>query len=369
MSVPNWQRAVLKVGSNLIAPAGEALSEQHVAGIARVVRDARAQGRQVIVVSSGAVAAGRATLRAAGRAAPTGIAGKQALAALGQAQLMRFWAGFFDVPVAQLLLSHDDLVQRRRFVNVKNTLRELLALGLVPIVNENDSVAVEELTLGDNDNLAAHVAASAEADLLVLCTDIDGLYDADPRRNAGARRLERVARVDATVMALAGAAGSAVGTGGMRTKLEAAAKAADAGIPTAIVHGGRESALRTLLGGPLDGTWIEAATSRRAAKKHWMLHALPVSGTIEVDAGAARAIAEQGASLLPSGVRGSSGRFAPGDAVEVTCAGERIAKGLAQFGDQDLGRILGRRSAEIATLLGEGAAETVIHRDDLVLLR
>ena len=236
MHLPDWKRAVVKIGSNLIAPGGQALSTAHLLPLARFVQASRAQGREVILVSSGAVAAGRAALRERSAEAH-GMAGKQALAAIGQARLMSFWARFFDEPVAQLLLTHDDLKHRRRYLNARNTLRELLALKALPVVNENDSVAVDELRLGDNDNLAAHVAVLAEAELLIIVSDIDGLYDADPRGNPDARLLPEVARIDAAIYALAGGAGSTVGTGGMRTKIQAAEKATTRGITTLIVNG------------------------------------------------------------------------------------------------------------------------------------
>ena len=367
MQIPAWQRAVFKVGSNLIAPAGLALSTRHLLGIARVIDQARTSGREIIVVSSGAVAAGRAALRAHGKPIPTGVSGKQALAALGQAELMRFWARFFDTPVAQLLLTIDDLSDRGRFLNARNTLRELRQLSVLPVVNENDSVAVSELRVGDNDNLAAHVAALAEADLLVLCSDIDGLYPADPRSNPGVARIDEVPLIDDRILAMAGGSGSAVGTGGMLTKLQAARRAAERGIGTVILDGADETALSALLVNQCKGTYFHPAQQRRAARKHWMLHALPCSGRILVDSGAAKAVRESGASLLPKGVESCEGSFDAGDAVELLHANQVIAKGISQYAASELVRIRGRHSRDIRDLLGEGAPETVIHRDDLVL--
>lgn len=366
--LPRWRRLVLKIGSNLIAPGGQALSTTHLLDVARFIHAARQQDREVILVSSGAVAAGRATLAQRQLQAPSGVAGKQALAAVGQAELMRFWARFFDFPVAQLLLTQDDLAHRRRFLNARNTLRSLRGLGVLPVINENDSVAVEELRVGDNDSLAGHVAVLAEADLMVLATDIDGVYDADPRRTAGARRLSEIDTVSEALLDRAGGAGSAVGTGGMRTKLLAARRCAEAGIGTVVCDGRDPEALMALLRGGWKGTLIRPALQRRAARKHWMLHALPTSGVIRIDAGAAEALTGRGASLLPRGVVDSEGTFDVGDAVEVRHGDRAIAKGIVQYRAGELARIRGRHSREIAELLGECPSESVIHRDDLVLL-
>ena len=365
--LPPWRRAVLKVGSNLIAPDGRRLSTRHLLGIARFITDAKAEGRELVLVSSGAVAAGRALL---GNPDASALPAKQALAALGQPRMVEVWARLLDLPCAQVLLAFDDLQNRRRFVNAKNTLRELLRLGVLPVVNENDSVAIDELRLGDNDNLAAHVAVLVEADLLVLLSDVDGLFDADPRSTPGANRIERVAMIDDAVFALAGGAGSAVGTGGMRTKLEAAAKATARGIPTLIANGREAAALEALARGRCPGTLFEATASPASAKAHWMRHALACRGRLQVDAGALRALRERGASLLPAGVRAVDGAFHAGDAVEVFAEGaaQPFAKGIVQYDAGELRRVLGRSSAELPALLGYQGPDTVIHRDDLVLL-
>lgn len=372
MALPAFKRAVVKVGSNLIAPEGRALSTQYLLAIARFIAESRAQGREIVLVSSGAVAGGRARLRADVVSRSSSVARRQAFAAVGQSAVMDAWARLFDFPCAQVLLTYDDLNNRRRFVNAKNTLRELLALDALPIVNENDSVAVEELKLGDNDNLAAHVAVLVDADLLLILTDIDGLYDADPRRVPDAKLIAEVAQVDDAVLALAGGAGSAVGTGGMRTKLEAAQKAAARGIPTLIANGRRGEVLEALLRGECPGTLFARTATAVSAKAHWMRHALASSGSIVVDPGAAQALTSRGASLLPPGVIEVRGAFRAGDAVEVLARAESaeraIAKGVSQYDATELKRIMGRGSREIETLLGYLGSETVIHRDDLVLL-
>lgn len=367
LPLPHWKRAVLKVGSNLIAPEGHRLSTRHLLGIARFIAEARAEGRELVLVSSGAVAAGRALL---GGLDASAIPARQALAALGQPRMFEAWARLLDVPCAQVLLAFDDLQNRRRFVNAKNTLRELLHVGVLPVINENDSVAIDELRLGDNDNLAAHVAVLVEADLLLILSDIDGLFDADPRRSPEAQHIARVAVIDEAVLALAGGAGSAVGTGGMRSKLDAAAKATARGIPTVIANGRCASALEALARGECPGTLFDATTTPASAKAHWMRHALASQGQLRVDAGALRAVRERGASLLPAGLCGVVGMFRAGDAVEILGEDETrpFAKGIVQYDASELRRVLGKPSNELPALLGYDGPDTVIHRDDLVLL-
>jgi glutamate 5-kinase len=360
-SLPNWRRAVLKVGSSLLAGSG-GLDPVHARGLAGFIAASRAQGREVVLVSSGAVAAGRARIGAAGN----GIVQRQALAALGQASLMGFWQALFEAPVAQVLLTHDDLRNRRRYLNARTALQELLRLGAQPIVNENDTVAVDELKLGDNDNLAAAVASLVEADLLLIATDIAGLYSGHPQHDPSARPIERIASVTPEVLAMAGGAGT-LGTGGMLTKLEAASKASAAGIATALFCG-RDAATVDALGqGVLHGTFIAAHGNRISARKQWLRHA-PTSGVVEVDDGA-RAALLRGASLLPGGVRRVEGDFRRGDVVEVRMAdGELLARGQAQYNVGESVRIAGRHSREIEAVLGFRYDEAMIHRDDLVLL-
>ena len=357
---------MLKVGSSLLAGSG-GLDPLHARGLAAFIAASRAQGREIVLVSSGAVAAGRG--RIAG--GDGGIVLKQALAALGQASLMGFWQALFDAPVAQVLLTHDDLRNRRRYLNARTALQELLRLGTQPIVNENDTVAVDELKLGDNDNLAAAVASLVEADLLLIATDIAGLYSGHPQRDPDARPVERIEAITPQVLAMAGDAGT-LGTGGMRTKLEAAAKAGAAGIDTVLFNGRRAEALRELAHDRLSGTRIHAARSRIAARKHWLRHAPLEPGAIVVDAGAAAALSGKGASLLPGGVVGAEGDFRRGDMVQVLLRGDdgerRIARGISQYSALDVRRIARRHSRDIEAILGYNYGGNVIHRDDLVLL-
>ena len=369
--LPSWRRAVLKVGSSLLAADGGGLSPRFALGLAQFVSASQAAGREVVIVSSGAVAAGRAILPRVEEAGAA-MAARQALAALGQAQLIGLWQRFFERPVAQVLLTHDDLRNRRRYLNARATLNELLRLGTLPVVNENDTVSVDELKLGDNDNLAAIVAALIDADVLFIATDIDGLFDANPRTNPQARLVPEVAELTAEVFAMAGGSGSDVGTGGMRTKLEAAAKAGAAGIDTVLFNGRRSEVLRGLAHDHLQGTRILAARSRIAARKYWLKHAPVEPGAILVDAGAAGALADKGASLLPGGVVAAEGDFRRGDMVEVRLRdadGERrIARGISQYSAVDVRRIARRHSREIEAILGYNYGGNVIHRDDLVLL-
>lgn len=372
VALPEWRRAVLKVGSSLLAADGGGLSPRFALGLAQFVSSSLAAGREVVIVSSGAVAAGRAIVPRAAEAGAA-MAARQALAALGQAQLIGLWQRFFERPVAQVLLTHDDLRNRRRYLNARATLKELLALGALPVINENDTVSVDELKLGDNDNLAAIVAALIDADVLFIATDIDGLFDANPRTHADARLVPEVAELTPDVFAMAGDSGSAVGTGGMRTKLEAAAKAAAAGIDTVLFNGRRAEVLRQLLQGRLHGTRIRAGHSRIAARKNWLRHAPLEPGSILVDAGAAAALMGKGASLLPGGVLGAEGDFRRGDMVEVIVRdgeGERrVARGVSQYSALDVRRIARRHSRDIESILGYNYGGNVIHRDDMVLLQ
>lgn len=363
--LPQWRRAVLKVGSSLLAGEG-GLDPRHAAGLARFITESRAKQREIVLVSSGAVAAGRSRVASGG----DGLVLRQALAALGQASLVSFWQQLLDMPVAQVLLTHDDLRNRRRYLNARATLRELLRLGALPVINENDTVAVDELKLGDNDNLAAAVASLVDADLLLIATDIDGLYTAHPQRDPDARPIAQVERVTPELLAAAGGAAGELGTGGMRTKLEAAAKAATAGIATALFCGRDEAVVNALAKDELRGTLVRAQGDRLRARKQWLRHA-PASGCLRIDEGAASALHRRGASLLPGGVTGVEGDFRRGDVIEVVAAtgdAAPIARGLAQYGADEIRRIARRHSNDIEAVLGFRYGESVIHRDDLVLL-
>ncbi|GAB2560130.1 glutamate 5-kinase [Rhodanobacter koreensis] len=366
--LPRWRRAVLKVGSNLLAADGGGLTPRYAEALAAFIAASHADGRQVVLVSSGAVAAGRALLRER-QSAGDALVAKQALAALGQAPMIALWQSLSARPVAQVLLTHDDLRNRRRYLNARATLRELLTLDVLPVVNENDTVAVDELKLGDNDNLAAIVAALVDADLLLIASDVDALYSADPRCDPAATPIGHVAALTPQIMAMAGGSGSTVGTGGMRTKLEAAAKAAAAGISTLLFSGRDAATVQALRHDRLRGTLIAAASSRMQARKYWLRHAPAAPGHIRIDAGAGQALAGGRVSLLPGGVLGADGEFHRGDLVEIVdAAGRPIARGLSQYGAAEVRRLIGRHSREIESVLGYSYGAEVVHRDDLAIV-
>ena len=366
--LPSWKRAVLKVGSSLLAADGGGLTPRYAQRLAAFIAASHASGREVIVVSSGAVAAGRATLWAS--SSPRGnLAARQALAALGQAPMIALWQSLTSRCVAQVLLTHDDVRNRRRYLNARTTLRELLAVDALPVINENDTVSVDELKLGDNDNLAAIVAALVDADLLLIASDVDALCSADPRRDPRAVAIAHVAQVTPQVLAMASGSGTSFGTGGMRSKLEAAAKAAQAGIPTALFNGRDPETVDALSEGILRGTLVAAQGTRMQARKHWLRHAPASNGVIQVDAGATRALLAGMASLLPGGVSGTVGDFHRGDLVTIVgAAGEAVARGLSQYSDAEVRRLTGRHSRDIETVLGYSYGSAVVHRDDLALV-
>ncbi len=365
--LPPWKRAVLKVGSSLLTDASGELSDVNARALAGFIGAARSAGREVVLVSSGAVAAGRTRVPEGARNGT--LVRRQALAALGQTRMIALWQGLLAAPVAQVLLAHDDLRNRRRYLNARNTLVELLRLGSVPVINENDTVAVEELKLGDNDNLAATVAALIDADILLIASDVDGLYSAHPRLDAAAAPVESVAAIAAEVLAMAGDAGSSHGTGGMRTKLEAAQKAASAGIATVLFNGGDAAVVALLAKGSYRGTHFAAPQTRLAARKYWLRHAPGAGATIRVDSGAAQAL-RGGKSLLPGGIVGVDGEFARGDIVDIASGDapvvQSVARGLAQYNAGEVRRLAGRHTRDIENILGFSYGDTIVHRDDLV---
>jgi glutamate 5-kinase len=362
------RRVVVKIGSNVLAgPSG--LRRERIRALAGEIATLVDGGRQIVVVSSGAVAAG------AVRLGPrrTRIEWRQAAAAVGQIGLMAAYERAFSAHerhVAQVLLTHADLADRRRYLNARHTLRTLLDLGIVPIVNENDTVAVEELKFGDNDDLSALTAALVEADLLVILSDVDGIHTRDPRLAADAAPV-RVARADDPALAsAAGPAVTGVGTGGMASKLAAAQKAAAAGIPTTIADGTRDGVLAAVFDAASEcGTLLLAEGDALARRKHWIAYTLKPAGTLHLDAGAERALAKGGRSLLPSGVRGVEGSFGVGDCVRcVGPEGREFARGLVNYTAPEIDKIKGAHTREIETLLGYKGSDEVIHRDDLVLV-
>lgn len=362
------KRIVVKVGSALLVGRDGAADGHWLHAFAADVARLRERGQQVLVVSSGAVALGRQRVGLARRALT--MPEKQAAAAAGQSALMRAWEEAFEphgLAAAQVLLTRDDTEVRRRWLNARATVETLLQLGLVPVVNENDTVVTEEIRYGDNDRLAARVAQMIGADVLVLLSDVDGLYTADPRRNPDARHIARVPRLTSDIEAMAGGANTAVGlgTGGMATKIAAARIASAAGCATVVTLGHRPSPLAALEAGER-ATVIEPSTTPAAAYKAWIAGSLAPAGAVVVDAGAAAAV-RRGKSLLAAGVRRIEGRFGKGDAVIIRDeAGEEIARGLVRYDAADAARICGLKSDAIEPELGYTAGP-LVHADDLAV--
>lgn len=364
----NFNRVVIKVGSALVAPQGSGCSGQHILNIARFVHQCRQAGKEVVIVSSGSVAAGRQLIQH-GSANPS-ITAKQAMASVGQMQMMANWQRFFDDPCSQLLITHGDLKDRHRYINIRNTIRILLENGIIPIVNENDTVATEELKVGDNDNLAALVAMVSEADSLLILSDVDGVYEQDPRKNPEAKKLSEIDSLTPEIFAMAGGSTNRIATGGMVTKLQAAQKAIEHGITTYIVDGANSDSFEVLAKGENPGTRFNPQASKTKAKKHWLKHTLKNAGQITLDAGASRALTDKGASLLASGITAIEGEFKAGESIEMVCqtTGQLIAKGISQYNSHDLAKIKGKHSDDIESILGYCPSKVIIHRDDLVLL-
>ncbi|MEC4811987.1 MAG: glutamate 5-kinase [Scytonema sp. PMC 1069.18] len=366
------QTIVVKIGtSSLTQPETGQLALSTIATLAETLSQLRQQGYQVILVSSGAVGVGCARLGLTER--PRAIALKQAVAAVGQGRLMRIYDDLFTTlqqPIAQVLLTRSDLVQRSRYLNVYNTFMELLQLGVIPIVNENDTVAVEELKFGDNDTLSALVASLVEADWLFLLTDVDRLYSADPRFVPDAQPITLVRNIKelAQLQIQTGTQGSQWGTGGMVTKVSAARIATAAGVRTVITEGRHPRNLEKILQGESIGTCFEPQPEPTSARKRWIAYGLVPTGKLYLDEGAVVAISTSGKSLLAAGILAIDGEFDPQDAVQLCDKnGNEIARGLVNYNSTELQKIRGRRSSEILDILGYVGAETVIHRDNLVL--
>lgn len=364
----NFKRAVIKVGSALIAPESHGCSGKYLLAIARFITECHKAEREVILVSSGSVAAGRSLIKH-GSPIPS-IPTKQAMASVGQMKMMANWQRFFDVPCSQLLITHGDLKDRERYINIKNTLRILLDNGVIPIVNENDTVATDELKVGDNDNLAALVALVSEADALFILSDIDGVYDSDPRENPDAVMLPVIEQINDEIYAMAGATNNHIATGGMRTKIQAADKAVENGITTYILNGSNSDVFDKLLQGENPGTCFKPSQAAVKARKHWLKHTLKSNGKVFLDSGAVNAVVNKGASLLPSGILAQSGNFSSGDSIDIIDSDSHqiVAKGICQYGEHDLQRIIGHKSDEIHALLGYCPSKVIIHRDDMVIM-
>src|SRR5690554_419007 len=368
--VTQARRWVVKIGSALLTADGRGLDRQAMAVWVRQMVALRQAGIDLVLVSSGAVAAGMSKLGWQQR--PTAVNELQAAAAVGQMGLVKAWESSFaehDERTAQILLTHDDLSDRKRYLNARGALTTLLKLEVVPVINENDTVATDEIRFGDNDTLAALVANLVEADLLVILTDQDGMYDADPRHNPGAKVISKARAEDPALDTAAGGTAGALGRGGMQTKLRAARLAARSGANTVIVGGGIERVLARLQAGEELGTLLTADQSRATARKQWLAGHLQTRGTLTLDAGAVKALASDHKSLLPVGVTAVAGHFLRGEMVVcVDAQGTEVARGLSNYSAAEASKIIGLCSESIVETLGYMAEAELIHRDNLVVI-
>ena len=368
-----YQRVVVKLGSNLLAGPDRGLDLGCMASLVRQIAEIRQDGLEVVLVSSGAMASGREIL---GRVPDhRGVPLKQVLASVGQGRLMQAYDRLFGehgITVAQALVSRGDLSDRLGYLNVRNTLNTLLELGVQPIVNENDVVAVEEIRgaqFGDNDNLSAMVANLVDADLLMILSDVAGLYTADPMQDPQARLIPRVETIDDSITSLAAGTRSSKAVGGMVTKLQAAGLATASGVDVVIARGRLENVIPGLARGDALGTFFPSHTTKMESRKRWMLSGLNSRGSVRVDGGAASALKKSGRSLLPAGVVEVSGSFQRGEVLSILDGdGNRIACGLANYGVEDARAIAGKQSGDIFEILGYEYGAELVHRDNLVLL-
>jgi glutamate 5-kinase len=363
------RKCIVKVGTSSLTDDG-APDPRAFKAIADQVAALRMSGVLVLLVSSGAIASGMTRMNM--RRKPSNLQEKQATAAVGQSVLMEMYSQAFKqngLAVGQVLITHDDLDNRERFLNARNTIQTLLRMGVVPVMNENDTVAVEEIKVGDNDNLAAHAVSLVDADLLVILSDINGVYSDDPSRNRDAILIDTIDDIGMVTGRVAASSRGKHGTGGMATKIEAAARAAAFGVPTIIANGRKPDTLSRIFAGERIGTLIIPGGRGISKRKHWIGYTSKIKGAITVDDGAARAISHGGKSLLPSGIRSVCGPFKQGETVRVINEqGGEIARGMAQYCSVDLERIKGLKSAEIKKILGTSCKEEAIHRDDMVII-
>jgi glutamate 5-kinase len=364
------RRVVVKIGSQVLS-SPDGIEEGRIKSLTRDLATLSHGGKEIVVVSSGAVASGMTRLGIKDK--PKTIPQKQALAAVGQIRLMALYEKHFsrfDKSVAQVLLTHEDLANRRRYLNAKHTLQTLLDLAIVPIVNENDTVAVEEMKFGDNDHLSALVATLLEADLLVILSDVAGVYDRDPRIHDDAELISVIENIKTAKTKLGGKSQSLYGTGGIATKIDAAEKAAAAGIPT-LIASGLEAGILERIFDPAEetGTCVMPDENRLANRKHWIAYNLKPAGEIVVDEGAVEALVQKGRSLLPSGLKDIHGSFGVGECVRcLDAAGREFARGLVNYSAEELAQIKGLHTSKIEKVLGYKAYDEIIHRDDLVVL-
>lgn len=360
---------VVKLGTSVLTRGTRALDRAHMVEIVRECALARRAGHRIIVVTSGAIAAGREHLGFP--ELPPAVASKQLLAAVGQSRLIQIWEQLFSLyslHIGQMLLTRADLEDRERFLNARDMMHALLDNGIVPVINENDAVATAEIKVGDNDNLSALAAILAEADLLLLLTDQDGLYTADPRHNPNAALISCVEHIDDSVRALAGGSVTGLGTGGMCTKIQAAEVATRAGIGVVIASGSTPAAIGQVLRGKAVGTAFRPSQSPLERRKRWIFGA-PPAGELRIDPGAAKALIQGKRSLLPAGITAVIGAFSRGEVVRIVDpAGHDLAHGVTRYTSDALDRIKGRHSGDITDILGFDHGPVAVHRDDLIML-
>lgn len=361
---------VVKLGTSVLTGGTLALDRAHMVELVRQCAELKKQGHSVVVVSSGAIAAGREHLGYP--ALPNSMASKQLLAAVGQSQLIQIWESLFalyGIKIGQMLLTRADLEDRERFLNARDMINALISNDIVPVVNENDAVATTEIKVGDNDNLSALIGILCSADKLLLLTDQQGLFTADPRKDPSAELIKEVKTIDATLIKIAGGSGTTLGTGGMATKLQAADIARRAGIEVVIAAGGAKNVIIESLSDTPSGTSFLPCSEALEHRKRWILAGPVAGGDIFIDAGAERAVLETGSSLLAKGVVTISGQFARGDVARIINPnGEIIARGITRYSSHDLTQIAGKHSKDIVELLGYDYGSEVIHRDDMVIL-
>jgi len=363
------KKIVIKVGTRLLTYKTGKLNLSIIEKIVRQIADLKNQGKDVVLVSSGAVGAGIGKLGL--KKKPVSIQEKQAVAAVGQGLLIQFYEKLFSEYghiVAQVLLTREDLDNRKRYINSRNTLLHLLKFGVIPIINENDTISTEEIEFGDNDRLSALVATLIDADLLLILTDIDGLYTSNPRRNPEASYISFVGEITPEIKKYAGQTEETMAKGGMITKIEAAEIVTSSGIDMVIANGKEENIIRRILEGEEIGTFFFAKQCHLPSRKRWIAFAQKCKGAIYVDQGAEAALIEEGKSLLPAGVLRLEGSFSKGDMVSIyNLCGEEIARGLVNYSAEELGFIIGHKTDEIEHILGYSGHKEVIHRDNLVL--
>lgn len=364
----NVKRLVVKVGSSTLSHPTGKLNINQIEQLVREVADLQNSGKEVILVTSGAQGAGIGKL-GLGRK-PRTIPEKQAIAAIGQGLLMHMYEKLFaeyGITVAQILLTKEDMMDRKRFLNARNALNAILQMEALPIINENDTIAVDEIRFGDNDTLAALVASLVDAEILVMLTDIDGLYTGDPSADSNAALIPLVTEINREIEDLAGGSGSNLGTGGMATKIQAARVAMNSGYPMIIAYGREPKIISRILGGEQLGTLFLPKENRLHSKKRWIAYGSNVQGKVFIDEGALRALTEKGKSLLPSGIIAVEGVFGIGNTVGVFCGSTEIGRGIANYSSSEIEKIKGKKTKDISKLLGYKDFDEVIHRNNFAL--